>query len=236
MKTTKLLFIALFFAAPNLFPQMVEKSYVILTTGEKLFGKVEYTNPLLGEKGVMLNDTTKIPLSKVKFFENADGYFGVVRSNFSFNVVRRIKVGKINLFNETSSYYAPPAFHTVSTPGGSFTVSSGGGGVNFMSSDYFNKGDGDIKAVSYANLKKELADNPVSIEYLESYNLCNIISWGLVITGLGLTIGTMASASKEEPPSGAMLTIGIGTAISAWIPYLMKGGNMQKAIETYNAE
>ena len=55
MERTILLCISFLLEASSLFSQTTDSSYIILTTGEKIFGKVEYTNPLLGEKGVMLN-------------------------------------------------------------------------------------------------------------------------------------------------------------------------------------
>ncbi|WP_316788939.1 hypothetical protein [Pedobacter frigoris] len=113
-------------------------------------------------------DSRRVPQEQVKFFNNENGFFAntrrhtiMERGSFSERIVQ----GKINLFQEVAydaflydrgyrygrHRYGPPVQQPVNL------------------SMYYNKGYADLKKVNYNNLKRDMADNPVSMDLLEGY-------------------------------------------------------------------
>ena len=210
--------------------------HIIMKSGEKLCGHVLYKNPTFGKEHLLLNDTAKIDIAKVKTFQTQDGYYGTVDPGFSFSpkVVRRMKTGKIDFYSATNTTYMPGQSHTVRTAGGSYTTTSSFGSTMTNVYEYYSKDGSDIKKCSYGNLREALADNPASMKLLNEHRTLIYTQVGLVAAGLGTIAATLATMKKGRDTAPPGIFIGAAIAVTSWIPHLMRQGKIEDAIETYN--
>lgn len=110
---------------------------------------------------------------------------------------------------------------------------------------YYNKGLDDIKKANYRNLSIDLADNPKSMEYLQSYNNLTVfeiatyvISGGLIIGGVTKNIKTMNAdldSSHDNDGIPALIVGGIIYSANAiGITILLKPSILKKVAKSYN--
>ena len=214
--------------------KIVNKNFLILNTKQKLFGKVSIKDPFLGSKYVLFNDSLKYSLNEIRELNCDEGYFVTYNSFFyGTGLARRVVIGKIELFQDSKTYFSPGTFNTINTGHGSFQTYAPGP-YNSISYDYFRKNGGELLEADYSNLSKMLADNPVSKKLLSEYNTLNWVKWGCVTAGLGIIIAALANADEDTPPQMGTMLLGGVVANAAWIPHLMQRGKLIEAIRIYN--
>src|SRR5687767_14298472 len=110
------------------------KNFIWLYSDSILYGKVEYKTPVFA-RNHFLFDGKKIDQDSVKFYKSDASFFANLRrvnSMGTSSFAIRIEKGKINLFEEVKTYYAPTSFG----PNGQMM----GGGGGSRTSYYYNKG------------------------------------------------------------------------------------------------
>lgn len=205
-------------------------TFIILKTGEKLFGKVEYKTPLFATSYIIFDDSTEYQLSKIKSFQDNTGFYSSVPESMKF--VKLIKEGKINLYRETVTFSSPGMFSTMSTPGGTISTFHPGTSSS-LDFDYFSKDSNGLMDASYSNLLQALADNNTSVEHLKTYRTLSFVTYGLVGGGIVTMIVGLATSDKDKANIGMLVAGGV-IAVSAWIPYLIAQSEYDEAIMSYN--
>ncbi len=198
---------------------------------------------------VLRADSRRVPLEQVKFFNNEDGFFANTRRTTIFgsnSFSERIIKGKINLFQEVA--YDPVPFEDYyrfrdRTPRAVSTQM------------YYNKGFSDIKKVSYAQLKMDMADNPRSLDFLESYRKGRQFGTVLYVTA-GVAIlaslvnffsegnkgvdhspfpsGGINTSGKSYTASFLLMGISGGLAVGGYLKQAAANRQIEMAIDTYN--
>ena len=191
-------------------------------------------------------DSRRVPSSQVKFFSNRDGFFANTRKLTIAGVnefSERIAEGKINLYQRTS--YDPLFYGHHHEHGHSRQP-------DLDVRMYYNKGFGDLKKVSYNNLKSDMADHPQSMDLLASYKK-NRNTTKLMYTAAGLSIvagaiSYLTSASrmmKTNPSTGSsydpsftlsFISLGLAVGFSAGGYVVSASGSrhLENAVDAYN--
>ncbi|MBI5474398.1 MAG: helix-turn-helix transcriptional regulator [Ignavibacteriae bacterium] len=164
-----------------------DSSYILLSSGGRIAGKVDMHQTFLRTPYLTLNDSIKYTLENVQAFQNSEGYFGKVAGTKT-SMVLRMSQGKLDLYRATQSSWTAGHSYSFSTPGGMQTVSTPGS-FNTSTAEYFSKNGGDILDADYGNLKVALADNPASMRHLNTYRTLNYVQWGLAGGGVALIAG-----------------------------------------------
>lgn len=198
-------------------------------------------------------DSRTVPLRNVKFFNGRNGFFANTRktnilSQNSFS--ERVLEGKMNLFEEViydEGIYNPRFGYS----------SRFNRPVNLRM--YYNKGFSDLKKVNYKNLKIDMADNPVSLDFLTAYrrslNVRNTLYVGAgasVVAGLVSFVisGTKGGESSEEffnrkpgsfnhkrpnfVPAFTLLGIGAGLSVGGFLVHRKASQHLENAVDVYN--
>lgn len=211
--------------------------FIELENGKMILGKFEEKNPFLAKRYFLTNDEKKIKLENVKSYKNEDGYFHEVPDVFSSKAfAKRVAHGKIDLYSKKISTNVPGSFNGLSASGGGFSSLTTGSSFEY-SVAYFKKDTDSLTIASYSNLKTALKDNQKSLELLKKHKTLSYIQGGLVIAGLGMVIAALTSVDEDEgiTDGGILLAISGGIVINAnWIPYFMKQGVIEDALEEYN--
>lgn len=210
-----------------------KNNFIIYNDGDTSYAKVELNQPFLGSSYLLVDDSIEVELSKVMYFQDNDNYYARVNSLFGYDLYHRIEKGNIDLFIDVEMVSTPGSFNTISTPGGSFTTFQGGGSYSYTDY-YFKKDTMVLQEANYSNLVNAMQDNLKSMEYLNTYNTLGYVKYGLVIGGLGMIVGGLASASKENPPNLALIVGGAIVANIAWIINLIQDNKIEDAIKEYN--
>jgi hypothetical protein len=213
---------ALLLIAPVLYAQS-DSGFVRLVSGERRWGHVEWNRPIIGSSSLSVDDSIEIPIDSVARFQNSDGFFGRVAGT-SATIVLRTSHGRLDCFKELAGTWHP------GTPPPPLLPQS----VVFPV-DYFSKNDGDILDAGYGNLSLALADSPVSMAHLARYRTMNFIQWGLLGTGFSLVVLGFAESEPGTSETEIIVT-GAVLGLAAWIPYFLKKGELEEAIEEYNRE
>lgn len=204
--------------------------------------------PDFGGSLVLRADSRRVPLEQVKFFNNEDGFFANTRKTNLFAInsfSERIVKGKINLYQEVSydpvpyelDYYRfrDRAPHVISTR------------------MFYNKGYSDVKKVSYASLKMDMANHPKSLDFLESYRKGKQVSTVMyVASGVAILAGLInfvggssrefnqssfaSTSSLGKSYAGSLLLIGAGAGLAAggYLKQASASREIERAIEAYN--
>lgn len=198
-------------------------------------------------------DSRRIPLEQVKFFNNEDGFFANTRKlNFAgaTEFSERIVQGRINLFQQLS--YDPSVYDR-----GYGYRKKRQSAVDIRM--FYNKGFGDLKKVSYNNLKLDMADHPKSIDLLAGYKksintskILYVAAGASVAAGL---ISFLAIAGNQKLPhndgfntpnsafinkqanftaSFALLGLGLGFAIGGYSVGVSADRHLEDAVDAYN--
>lgn len=196
-------------------------------------------------------DSRRIPSEQIKFFKNEDGFFANTRrltfsgtSTFS----ERIAEGRINLFEETA--YDPLVYRR------GYRYSNRQPVVEQRM--YYNKGLGDLKKVSYSNLKNDMADRAESMNLLDSYRKSMKTST-MLYTAAGLSVAAgmisfLAKGSSNQSlsrgdgfgasrPGGKgpnfttsflLLGLGAGFAVGGFSTHASGSRHLENAVDAYN--
>lgn len=195
---------------------------------------------------VLRADSRRVPLEQVKFFNNEDGFFANTRKTNIFSVnsfSERIVKGKINLYQEVAYDPVPYEFdHYRFRDRGPRAIST---------RLFYNKGYSDVKKVSYASLKMDLADNPKSLDFLEGYRkskqggtIMYVAAGAAILAGLINFVSTgsreMNSASFERTSTNGyvgsvvLLGVGGGLALGGYLMQASANRDIERAIDAYN--
>ncbi|MEM9998180.1 MAG: hypothetical protein AAF809_10815 [Bacteroidota bacterium] len=213
--------------------------YVILAEGDTLRGDVNIREPFLRSTRIVVNDSTEYKLDQVSEVNNEDGNFVVGQLTGSRTLLRRVEAGRISLYSKT--VMTPGMW----TPGPNGTQTFTGG--NSSTYEYFRVGGGDVQKASASNLRPVMADHPEALALVNQHQTLTYVQWGLIGAGLALAV---VGATQSEFGSGSdqvgpfaeessadispLVFVGVGVAVSSWIPQLMRQDLIQQSIETYN--
>lgn len=188
-------------------------------------------------------DSRNVPTGQVKFINSRDGFFantrkmGILRTS---EFAERIIEGKINVFQERSLTHAPfvhDPYHSydplyMHTRGTSIDVNM-----------YYNKGYGDLKKLNFNNLKRDMADNPQSMDMLYAYrrsmNTTKMLYTAAgvsVLTGLitFLSDGKNAFSSSNFTVGAGLTVAGLGMAAGGFLNSLSANRKLEDAVDIYN--
>lgn len=214
-----------------------QDSFLVLSNGDTIYGKVELKKPFLRGAYVLVNDSTKYEMGKVFGIQTDEEYY--VRHPSAFNknrLIRRVEEGNVDLFidnTETTPTMVP--IHT-NTPYGSTTHYSYAGGGNAYKSMYFSKNGGDIQKVNHSNLSKALADNPMSQQHLDTYKNFSYAKAGSIVGGIAVIGSSFIGVDKDNPPKVGLIVAGGIIANLGWVFHMMQSDKIESAIREYNSE
>jgi hypothetical protein len=158
-----------------------QKFYVMEYNNDTTFARNSITleSPRLKKDFFLLDNEVKISTKKVVLYNSQEGYFR--RSSFPTGFfVKRITEGRvIDEYSTELSTYTP-----------AYTPGPGGGGGYFNKSTvyYYSMNGGGLKELKYSNLKKDVSDNVVSLDYLNRIKKQNITDGVFYSLGAGLLI------------------------------------------------
>lgn len=188
-------------------------------------------------------DSRNVPLGQVKFLNSKDGFFantrkmGIMRTE---EFAERIIEGRINVFQERSISYAPfiynphYAYETHYVPAPAASINS---------NMYYNKGYADLKRLNYNNLKRDMADNPQSMDMLYAYRRSRNATTLFYITGAAsLLAGVFVSTSEgKNAYSSANFTkglglgaLGLGLITGGYLKTFSAKQKLENAVDIYN--
>lgn len=212
----------------------LEKNYLVKTTGEKYFGKVQIQRDTQGNFVIVFNDTTNFDLGKINGFENTEGRFAIAQKHylqkqrgFTENILlKRVIVGKVDIYGKYDLILRRPGI------------------IHY---DYFSIKKESLQEVDFEHLRSSLQDNPQSMKLLDQHQ--NYKRLSLLLFGAGLTTTFYGLAKGlprklERPPSAVdegpgfkwkpATYAGIGITLTAFIPYFLKERKLAQALEAYN--
>ncbi len=227
------------------------KNFLYLYSDSVVYGNRVTMRPDYGGFWQIRSDSRRFPSEQVKFFNNENGFFANTRKiNFLGAVTfsERVIAGRINLFQQTvydEGFYGRRYFHRpmVQQP------------VDVRM--YYNKGYGDLKKVSYRNLKADMADRPESLDFLTAYrkslntrNMLYVGAGAAVLAGLitftidgtrsGKFVGDGFNKTLVEPKSigmgtsFALLGLGGGLSVAGFLVHRSGSRNLENAVDAYN--
>ncbi|MGX5691313.1 hypothetical protein [Arcticibacter tournemirensis] len=185
---------------------------------------------------------------QVKFFNNYRGFFANVK-DATFNgetaFSERIRKGKLNLFEEKTFTWEYDDDGDVY--GRRYRERPQVSAVR----NYYNIDYGKLKKATYANLSKDLAGNPESIQLLNKYESVKKAKIGLYVgAGASLLAGLITfvsggskstdlqhgfnSGSKEFTGGVILLGLGTGLATGGYLLSVSEPKYLKAAIDSYN--
>lgn len=198
---------------------------------------------------VLRADSRRVPLEQVKFFNNEDGFFANTRKTNLFagnSFSERIVKGKINLYQEVA--YDPVPFEL------DYYRFRDGVPRAISTSMFYNKGFSDVKKVSYASLKMDMADNPKSLDFLESYRkkkqmgAMMYVAAGVAILGSFIDFFSgdkmkidhnfpskgISSSGKSHTATFLLMGVSGGLVLGGYLTQASANREIEKAIDAYN--
>lgn len=232
------------------------KNYVYLYSDSIIYAKKILLRPDFSGYWQLRVDSRRVPVDQVKFFNNEDGFFANT-NKLSFNrfsqFSERIIEGKINLYQQRS--YDPYDYDRSYRYGHGNEYNYGRNSAVAIST-YYNKGYADLKRVNYRNLQQDMADNPESMKFLNTYKKRSNLSKIMYATGAASMIAGVLSllsteSSDNDFPSGnhfgqsslkspnftatyVLMGLGLGIAGGGYAVQTAGARNLETAIDTYN--
>ncbi len=195
-------------------------------------------------------DSKRFHPEQVKFFNNYRGFFANVK-DLTFNgetaFSERIRKGKLNLFEEKTLTWNYDDDDDDDAYGRRYRERPQVSSVR----NYYNIDYGRLKKATYANLSRDLAENPESIQLLNKYESAKKAKVGLyVCAGASILAGfiTIASTGSNNNDSrhgfnsgrkeftGGVLLFGLGTGLAAggYLLSVSEPKYLKAAIDSYN--
>tara|TARA_R110002096_G_scaffold170131_2_gene342192 strand:- start:21510 stop:22223 length:714 start_codon:yes stop_codon:yes gene_type:complete len=225
-----ILFIALILVTSNAVKSQF-LHFVELRDSTIIRGKVKLSNNLFKGRRLIVNDTTEIKLSNVRAYQISDGYFLRVNKGYGDDFAERIKKGNIDLYSRPVTGFSGPT----SIPGAGGSSVFIGGGFSNSSIQYFSKNGGDLQKASPANLKKALADNEVSMKFLNDRDGLTTLQVLGAVAGVAIVATTLAPQLDKDELNLVGPVIGIAVfAGGIWLPEFKKRELTLSAIDAYN--
>ena len=202
---------------------------------------VKHETPFLKKNHFLLDNEVKVPSEKVVLYQNREGYFR--RTSFPDGFfVRRITDGsKIDEYATEVSTYTP-------------SHGPGFGGMGYHNQKtvyYYSFNEGGLKEMKYSYLKKEIGDNPASLDYLNKIKSQRLTAGILYTIGAGMlvygiskskftnnntSVGGVSSYNSNDE-KGYISPFVFGSFIPLAIPAFMgkkRVEHMRDAIAAYN--
>lgn len=201
-------------------------------------------------------DSKKIPMERVKFFNNEDGFFANTRrldlgNTTSFS--ERIIEGKINMFQQAD--YHPYMYDQRYRRSRYMERRPQAVDVKM----YYNKGYADLKKVNFHNLSADMADSPKAMDMLKNYRKSmNIGKTMYIAAGAALLTGLVSFLTTSDSGTGMLNTngfnhnfrqetkwpnytasyilLGAGLGLATGGYFIQTSGNkhLERAVDTYN--
>lgn len=191
-------------------------------------------------------DSKRFHPEQVKFFNNYRGFFANVRDvTFTGETAfsERIRKGKLNLFEEKTFNWD----YDDNAYGRRYRERPQVSSVR----NYYNIDYGKLKKATYANLSKDLAGNPQSIQLLNKYESVKKAKIGMYVgAGASLLAGLITfvaggsdnsdfghgfnDAHKEFTGSFILLGLGTGLAAGGYLLSVSEPKYLKDAIDSYN--
>ncbi|RYG29722.1 MAG: hypothetical protein EOO01_37810, partial [Chitinophagaceae bacterium] len=192
----KLLFIALACYGLTARAQMREsRDFLYLYSDSIVYANhIKFQPDFSGNLRVQV-DSRNFPIAQVKFLSTNDGYFANARRIGLFTTeafLERIMEGRINVFQERPPVQVPFLLGALALPGTHYGAES-----SRPLSLYYNKGFEDVKNLNYNNLKRDLADNPKSMDMLLAYKRGKNLSTMAYIAGAASIVGAAMVATSD---------------------------------------
>lgn len=207
-----------------------------LKNGQILYPELlKLKEPFLGQAHLVVNDSEKIKLEEVDYYQTSSEYFIVRPVGFVSNQpLRRIEAGRIAVYE----------YRRVVT-----TSNMGPNGMMMMGNQvkidhYYQKG-GDLERVNLNNLKRDLWDYPASRGKLKKAGNKRWVKIGLWVGGAAVLVAGLNQMAREaneggppyeEPRLNAPIVIGAGMIFA---PFFIKNSqqeNLLDAIRIYNVQ
>ena len=227
------------------------KNFVYLYSDSVIYARDVSFRPDFFDSWQVRAERRKIPTIQVKFVNNEDGFFANTRK-LSFigttSFAERIIEGKINLYKEIISDPDRYDWRHRSDERIDPTVDI---------RNYYNKGLGDLKKVSYVNLATDMADDAQSMGLLKTYRKSittrNMLYSAGAVSLVASLVALMTSSKSQMDaignspmhgqtsyrrpnflPVAVLFGAGVGFGIGGFALHISSSRNLERAIETYN--
>jgi len=238
----KLLIIAMACYGLSARAQMREsRNFLYLYSDSIIYAKDIKLRPDFSGNLRILVDSRSVPIGQVKFFNSRDGFFantrkmGIMRTG---EFAERIIEGRINVFQERPLSYPPFAYDPYHAPETYYAPAQ-----SINTNMYYNMGYADLKKLNYANLKRDMANNPQSMDMLAAYRRSRVVSTSLYVAGAASIVGAFAVYMNEGKNAYSTSSFTIGIGLGALGLGLIGGGylkthsakqKLENAIDIYN--
>ncbi|TKC58469.1 hypothetical protein FBD94_17740 [Pedobacter hiemivivus] len=188
-------------------------------------------------------DSRNVPIAQVKFLNSKDGFFantrkiGIIRTA---GFAERIIEGRINVFQDRTLSYTPFVYDAHHTNEMHYPS---GAAPSVSANLYYNTGYADLKMLNYVNLKKDMADNPQSMDMLYAYRRSMNTTKFLYIAGAAsiLAAGLTSMGGGESAYSTSRFTtgvslgaLGLGLIAGGYLKSVAAKGKLETAVDIYN--
>lgn len=229
-----------FFLTIGVLAQSSDSTFVVgLKNGTIYYpGTLKMKTPIVGRAHLLLNKDQRIDLDKVKYYQDATGYY-VFKNIDGFRETRlkREVQGRVNTYSRIVDTYSPG----FTGPNGIYTP----GNFNSAKLEYYQVGDGGIYTINYENLSKALKNNPQSVASLKRVKSLKNLNTAAYIVGSALVVGGLAHMGslneKEGPPPydttikwSPFFFLGAATLTIPLFTKAPKQKRLREAIDAYN--
>lgn len=194
----------------------------------------------------LLADGKHIQTEQVKFFENDRGFFANTRDLSPWRIngfAERVDQGSINLFREMPRYRNWE---------NEYDVYDRQEQLDYGRGLFYNKGLGNLKTTTYANLSKDLSDNQQSMDFLAAYRKKRktaTIFFGIAGASILASFVTFFNSNKQpsmgrgfaQPTSMklpyfsyALAGVGVGFSAAGALNYVKSKNELMNAVDAYN--
>lgn len=162
-------------------------NFVELEDGQRVNAKeIRYVNPPFKSPYLLVDNRSKLQLSKVKSYQNEKGFFlrGSLPPQGEIGFAKRISKGEVSTYEKTTTTYMSGPYSY--------------GGVH--RNDYYTKGKSGLRKINIRNLTVDLSDNAASLSHLKKAKNIGMIQ--NVFYGLGaacIVYGIASFASQDSP-------------------------------------
>jgi hypothetical protein len=208
---------------------------VVLYSGDVVTGEnLVYESPIMQQPVFVMNNEQYIS-TDVQFFQNNHGFFANLNRIHGQKLERyamRIKVGKINLFEEIDlTVYGGEQLKTEGTNNNQDPMLASG-----ESFQYYSKGTDAVREVKYSNLIYDLSDNAASMAHLKRYRNYRSLQWGMLGIGAGIIAANVIANSNTAVKFNPVMALGFVIGGSSYLLENPKEDELWLAADEYNKE
>lgn len=244
MKLPFLCMVSIFILNLSAYSQHKDSVYIGMKDGTTIQGrKIIYKAPLFSTSYLLLNDSSKIPASIVKYYQDKSGYYlnATTRKVAREEFYKRTVAGKISLYSKTyiSNSYNP----NFGSPGPNNRImyTQSRRVVELMQKE----GSAELLPLTYKNLYKLTSDNEECLPYLKKIKGLSQVSTFTYIAASALFIaGGLQMISTNNANTGTgnnrvsynpLMIAGTGLGFLPWIFNSSKRDKIKKTLDIYNS-